>query len=804
MRCNTNINVKPIKSFSFSDFRGVDYSSTPLEIKVYRSPKMKNLINDGKYNHKRLGWETFKDNMYYCQSFKNNVTNETFYITIRYESSSYYCRIYDKNWNIKASKIIVLQSGDVLDVTKIRTFKKENQVYMFTGYDSFLMECPKGETGTDRTTYTIDSLYKYAYIPTTSLNNTSFEELNVLTALRYNKFQYSSGKTKTELDGNDAFLDTNPQLLNASDVVINNSLRAKVTMYKSVNNHQVEYNLYFLSKRLNTTTKKGFYLVQTTENNYKNDFQNGNQTYLSVEPTDTIMSYITEEVIGGVTYEYDRYSEWKFDLTGLQVGGTSITDDFKITDIEIEFTPQNRPTYLDNQKEGILFSGILTEFGENSNIRRLFVAYKNIMFYSEMDDYTYYPISNYTEIGTNTTYIKGFQRLTDNCLAVYKERLNAEPTIYYITPSVTSKTYEVDGVDYYRADFPYVTGTNGETIINQDSIANFVNDPIILTENGIFAVNIGDNTTIERYVRERSSLINPYLKGKLTNGSIITYNNRLYVALSNGEVMVADARFKFQESNLNPEQVFEYEWWHWYNIDVKKWVVLEDRLCFISSSAEVCQFKELYDFKDTRNVWFKDNGAYAKCNQGHFYCNSSYGNVGGYTIKINHDGQVYERVLGLTTRLDGDNVPYYEFDNRGISTFGQVDIYQAYKDFPIESYFYTSVTDCGASNIFKTLTAMTITPESSIRANCDIGYQTRGHVNVESTAFGGNTGYDFGLYDYTMYSYESNFYEAYRKRLKERNFDYIQFKVISDGLGDSAITNITIEYKVNNNIRGVK
>ena len=61
MRANTNINLKPRNQMQLNDFKGVDFSSSPLRVQSNRASNMSNFINEYGVNKKRNGWnELFK------------------------------------------------------------------------------------------------------------------------------------------------------------------------------------------------------------------------------------------------------------------------------------------------------------------------------------------------------------------------------------------------------------------------------------------------------------------------------------------------------------------------------------------------------------------------------------------------------------------------------------------------------------------------------------------------------------------------------------------------------------------------
>ena len=57
MRVNTNVSNKTRRELVLDDFKGVDFSSSPLKVSGSRASFASNLICDNGVNHKRPGWE---------------------------------------------------------------------------------------------------------------------------------------------------------------------------------------------------------------------------------------------------------------------------------------------------------------------------------------------------------------------------------------------------------------------------------------------------------------------------------------------------------------------------------------------------------------------------------------------------------------------------------------------------------------------------------------------------------------------------------------------------------------------------
>lgn len=220
--------------------------------------------------------------------------------------------------------------------------------------------------------------------------------------------------------------------------------------------------------------------------------------------------------------------------------------------------------------------------------------YPALIYFSAVNDFTYFPYVNFNSIGMSSNKIVGFTVLNDSTIAVHKSDNNTEATIYYIKPS------EVDLNELTEVAFSVKTGTMGETPVNNDVCKNLMGDNLILSKNGVYGISLKSNiSTDDRYAFERSALINPMLSkhADLSSATAIVYKNRYYLAIDN-VVYIADARFKTSPRDQDPNDTFNYEWWYWTNMPVKKWVIINNELCFVSKTGNVMNFYDGYEDVD--------------------------------------------------------------------------------------------------------------------------------------------------------------------------------------------------------------
>ena len=240
---------------------------------------------------------------------------------------------------------------------------------------------------------------------------------------------------------------------------------------------------------------------------------------------------------------------------------------------------------------------IMTVYGYAGANNRAFLSgnsdYSNILMYSHIDDITYFPVENVIKIGLEVAPITGIAKLNDGKLAVLKDVSDTDNTIFYI------------GYGTYNSNeaFPLEGSTKGEGNISNGAHDVLINEPLILTRNGVFALNTA-SITDERYVYHRSYYIDTQLKQEtnLENAIGIVNDGKYYLAI-NDHVYVADSRFKTSTNNSRYSN-YQYEWYYWINLPVRVWFVWNNELYFGDKSGNICKFRDDNDldrFKDDTN-----------------------------------------------------------------------------------------------------------------------------------------------------------------------------------------------------------
>lgn len=222
-------------------------------------------------------------------------------------------------------------------------------------------------------------------------------------------------------------------------------------------------------------------------------------------------------------------------------------------------------------------------FGYEGNNNRIFASgnsdFPNYDFHCEQEDPTYWPDENFTKIGTEP--IINYSRLSDGTLAVHKKQSDTDCTIYY------RKTNLLNNLEV----FPLQDGVKNIGCISKYANCNLINDPLFLSDQGIFAV-IGNNG--EKFAQQRSYYINgKLLKEKnLENAQAISLLGKYYLAINN-HIYVADSRYLSYPKHSKTEQ-YQYEWFYWDNIPVRVFFSWNNILFFGTEDGKICRFNNEY------------------------------------------------------------------------------------------------------------------------------------------------------------------------------------------------------------------
>lgn len=253
-------------------------------------------------------------------------------------------------------------------------------------------------------------------------------------------------------------------------------------------------------------------------------------------------------------------------------------------------------------KERIIKCNVSTLFGVNGHSDRMFVAgndtefqdweAKQVVQWSEIDNFTYFPDTNYTRLGTQATGINGMQRLNDDSLCFFKEPSVAEPTIY-----VMHGEYATDSEGNTKDIFRTYAGNVAEGLIAPNSTGNLAGDILMLSPNGVFGIEMSENVvSTSKYTKERSLPIKRLLKefsiDDLKAACAIVRDDRYMLCVSD-KCFVAESRYSYKPKG-SPRDTFSYEWYVWDNIPALCFAEIDGELYFGTADGRLCKFDDKF------------------------------------------------------------------------------------------------------------------------------------------------------------------------------------------------------------------
>lgn len=257
-------------------------------------------------------------------------------------------------------------------------------------------------------------------------------------------------------------------------------------------------------------------------------------------------------------------------------------------DVEISF-PRRTNTVSQKIQSKLQQANMLTLFGAEGNPNRLFLCDgSNTILYSEYRNPLYIGAQNTIVLGS--TPITGWIKGTETSLYVFKQYSRQEENLYVLNGELITSEENSYGVDEGEVVFRNKGYALPESAVNQDAVCSLANDVLIVSDDGVYGITLSANVaSTERFARSRAEQIKNLLQEQdLTKAKCIVWDNKMFLSVG-GFVFVADARFRASFDG-DMADTFNYEWWLWDNIPVKYWVVIQDKLCFVTDDNRLCAF----------------------------------------------------------------------------------------------------------------------------------------------------------------------------------------------------------------------
>ena len=204
--------------------------------------------------------------------------------------------------------------------------------------------------------------------------------------------------------------------------------------------------------------------------------------------------------------------------------------------------------------------------------------YASRVWYSAATDPSYFPDTNYIEVGSADTHIMGLLRV-GQYLGVVKQGSGKETSIYlaYATSFEDITTYAVK------------QSVNGVGAISNGAF-NILNDePLFLSGNGVMGIEPAEDD--ERKLRNRSYYINKKLLAEPSLESAFSFVfDGMYWLGANNHCYVLDGSQKTSWENTKTN--LQYECYYLDNIPAKCFAKKDGKLWFIDRRGNVCRFRD--------------------------------------------------------------------------------------------------------------------------------------------------------------------------------------------------------------------
>lgn len=570
------ITVSPntVYTKKYGSFRGVDFSHDASMVDDEHSPDAKNLISDTSgFPEKRLGWRT-------VENFGGRING-----IFSFGAEEDNCMVIHAGtaiYKLQDGEITELLDGIADQTSQGKYFK--GKLCILTGEEYLVFdgeECVRAGDFEDM--YAPITLISRG-TPTMKSTSTSSDEA-YLNWQDYGNFENADG---TVLNAGSVPEDGNVNLISGK--------RKNCFEMPSAG-----MKLFVLDSTIDHNTRVTMRYIPTGEEVFSTIF-NPSSTF--VRYTDAVASKYgmdTSKLVSITASTADHTVYWlqiadvaKRNATYLYCNiNTSALTDYSYTagvdNFSIEFTHT-----VDGYADRIGKCTVMDVF-EN----RLFFSgnpdYPNADWYSGVNDPLYVPDMNYTEIGMDSNRIMGYLR-TGSEQAILKSD-GDDATLYMRSYSTTS-----DGT----VIFPVKHGTSGLGAIAERAICTFLDDPLYLTRNGVYAIGMQDISN-ERALNIRSTRVNKRLleEEDLENALMCEWNGYL-ILCTGGNAYVADAAQK--QYPRNSTNTFEYEWYYWTNIPATALYEDEGELFFGTEDGRLCKFNTDLD-KESGEAYSDDGDA---------------------------------------------------------------------------------------------------------------------------------------------------------------------------------------------------
>ncbi len=840
IRVNKGLSLKNRLTYEFQNFRGVDFSTSPYKVLPNRATDAQNLLYKNGTVRKRNGWKSLCNlNAEINGVFNFSISDND--IILVYAGTNFFLL----NWNETTHSYDatnITQSSSVTDCRvnqddlisrRVQVFINDNKAYII-GAGDYLVFGKYGDKYELRKVFNEPN----TYIPTTTINiynnsvtdniRESFDKVNLLTDWRYNKLLGCDEVDKTwRLDSpidNNSTVEITVNTLNEDGEMIETILSNRIgsdscLLYGktddleskgSVNFEKGEITLNIKTTPLeprtsniivkfkcslslsNKITKTTFGVLFGGDGNSNRLFLSGNIEYRN--------AYFWSSL-----YDYTYFADTEFDLLG--TNNSSILGFVRATDgVLLAFKEQTGV-------ESLIYYIKATDVEENSMLAIQIKSYAGEINDTIVSHYTNNSLNGdillltkngvkglelYENITTNAYRMRDRSRninirllkhkdLTKASSIVYKDKyfLSIEGVVYLCDSGFTFQSEE-DVSNNYGYEWWFLT--------NIDARVWFINNGELFfgTNNGLICKFIDDEfaDVITQHIDSGNITIDYTENNIVCNSNLLSdLNKSSSICFTSGDVYGA-----YLDSD-SFDSVDE-NGWIYFNEDLlyKIYDGIECYVDKVGTSGLIAGEKYVIQDVDLDNVRFR------------LYRNESFviPCCVGFSLNKNLSGkELYvDDVVGSAFRVkefkDSEILDLVIYNNT-IPT--ELKAKLQFRD-SVVAEWYTPICDFGTNMYSKTLLGFSVLTEPLVGGRIEVGYQTR---NIgQNFATYGSKGFDFNDIDFENFAFESSFATSNTVRCKERNFNFIIFKYVSDSDSPCAVNAITIRYKVNRINKGVR
>lgn len=664
--------MKERKTLRLSDFRGVDFSSSPLFVKSTRASDMCNLYNDYGKTRKRPGWRE-------RLCIRDQATDAPLRINGVFEYKMGEHRDVIIHAGTRFFRVTVDEQGQesAEDITMSGTYERsrvdeslltdERSQAFFMAGKMYVIGCgdylvygswDEGKTFELRRVYDGED----TYIPTTTVSIDG-EKVQIVLNGNIGAAEIRGAYVHPNASGLRATLDD----VNLLTPWRKNKLQGWLST-KATDGTVSYYNVYQLDTTIDEDSEVEIVNELTGERFVCDVRDTGYGTY-DIIRTEDVGKVITSDMRCGTVYKSLGYVQLYYEVFPENNGDSVITVTFKHTPTADEAGVKVEDFVPYERRVGGCRFGIT--YGIDGNVDRVFLtgneAFDNVEFFSAADDATYFSDVNTIAVGSRGRAIVGYARLSDNTLAVFKESGNgSDASIFYRTGYYKQEADDRGNLKRILPIFPTTAGNVGQTVVSRFACVDFGGDPLILSSDGVFGIVLSSNVaTADRYTRERSRTVNERLcrEEKLSEAVGICYDGRYYLSVG-GHCYVADGRFRFY-ADRSLDESYNYEWWFWDNIPARVFFEVNGALGFGTEDGRICVFDD--EHSDRTYIALEAGDLSIDASSGRLSYNTTLPIVPAENDRIVIDTQGLYALYAQPTDLEGERIKVSEQDIVGMS-----------------------------------------------------------------------------------------------------------------------------------------